>query len=219
MNMIICCVNWEAVGAISNIVMAFIALASLGFSIYLLFRERKNRIEDIRARLNFSVTYWKENYYLQIHNVGKEVAYNVNVCVGGKAIEENPYEHVKYAFSLLREKNLVLSPGDKLHYLISPGITRNKEMGIGDDTHSSAEINSWLKTHDEDKIIITGKYNNKYVINESFSIRDFYPIGTFHVIEPLVEIAESLSSFDPKDKSIQKNIQKIANEIKINTHG
>ena len=55
MSMLICCVNWEAVSAISNIVMAAIAFMSLGVSFYLLHKERKQRIEDNRARIDFSI--------------------------------------------------------------------------------------------------------------------------------------------------------------------
>lgn len=209
-------INWNAVSAISNIVMALIALISLAFSIFLLFRERKHRIEDVRARLSFSITFWEDYYFLKIQNCGKEVAYNITLQVGGIPIEENPYKHVKSVFCSLRNKQLVLGPNEKLYFLISPGITRNRDMGIGDDRHDSEEINEWLKAHDEDKIVITGMYNTKYKINESFSIRDFIPVGTFHVIDPLTQIAESLKSFDRNDKSIQKNIQIIADKIKKN---
>ena len=214
MNISICCINWDAVSAISNIVMAFIALVSLIFSFYLLYRDRKQREEDVRARINCSIVYWKSNYFLQIQNVGKETAYDIKLNVTGKPISENLYEHVKVVFSELPKKSLVLSAGEKLHFMISPGITHNQEMGIGVDRHSSEEINNWLKQYDEEKIDIFGTYNNKHKIDFSFSIRDKYPIGTFHVITPLTEIAESLGSHDPKDKSIQKNLQNIVNELK-----
>lgn len=69
------------------------------------------------------------------------------------------------------------------------------------------------------KIIVSGIYNNKYKIDFSFSIRDNYPIGTFHVVDPLTEIAEAIASYDPKDKSIQKNLQEIANDNKDKNNG
>ena len=219
MSMLICCVNWEAVSAISNIVMAAIALASLAFSFYVLYQDRKQRMEDVRARINCSIVSWKDNYFLQIQNVGKETAYDIHVKVEGKPISDNPYEHVKSVFSNLPNKALLLSAGEKLHFMISPGITHNRNMGIGDDRHTSAEVNNWLQQYDEEKIIISGIYNNKYKIDFSFSIRDNYPIGTFHVVDPLSEIAEAIASHDPKDKSIQKSLQKIANNKKENNNG
>ncbi|MBO6253591.1 MAG: hypothetical protein J6O49_08075, partial [Bacteroidaceae bacterium] len=178
MSMNICCINWEAVSAISNIVMAAIALASLAFSFYVLYRDRKQRIEDVRARINCSIVSWKDNYFLQIHNVGKETAYDIHIKVEGKPISENPYTHIKSVFAELPNKALVLSAGEKFHFMVSPGITHNRNMGIGDDRHTSEEINDWLKQYDEEKIIISGIYNNKYKIDFSFSIRDNYPIGT-----------------------------------------
>ena len=197
--------------------MAAIALASLAFSFYVLYRDRKQRIEDVRARINCSIVSWKDNYFLQIHNVGKETAYDIHIKVEGKPISENPYTHIKSVFAELPNKALVLSAGEKFHFMVSPGITHNRNMGIGDDRHTSEEINDWLKQYDEEKIIISGIYN-KYKIDFSFSIRDNYPIGTFHVVDPLSEIAEAIASHDPKDKPIQKSIQKIVTE-KIKHNG
>lgn len=214
MNNIFLCVNWNALSAISNIVLAIIAIATLGFSIHLLFREDKLRKEDRRARINCTITYWKSNYFLLIENVGKETAYDIILKVAGKPITENLYEHVKTAFNNLQNKKLVLSSGEVVHYMISPGISRNRDMGFGDDKHTSEEINGWLQKYDNEKIIVSGSYNNQYEIDFSFSIREKYPIGSFHVIDSITEIAESLASHDPKDKSIQKNLQKIANHSK-----
>ena len=66
MSIPICCVNWEAVSAISNIVMAAIAFMSLGVSFFLLHKERKQRIEDNRARIDFSIIKHMHGYYLCI---------------------------------------------------------------------------------------------------------------------------------------------------------
>lgn len=218
MSMYLHCVNWDAVSAISNIAMAIIAFASLAYSVYLLFRDRKQRIEDVRARINCCIILWKDNYFLQIQNIGKETAYDIHIKVEGKPITDNLYEHIKSVFSDLPNKALVLSAGEKLHFMISPGITHNRNMGIAEDRHTSQEVNNWLKQNDEEKISISGIYNNKYMIDYSFSIRDNYPIGTFHVTDPLSEIAEAIASHDPKEKSIQKSLHKIAN-AKENNNG
>lgn len=214
--MILCCVNWDAVSAISNIAMAIIALASLAFSFYLLYRDRKQRIEDVRARINCSIVTWKNNYFLKIQNVGKETAYDIHLKIEGKPISDNPYEHVKSVLAELFNKSLVLPAGEKLHFIISPGITHNRTIGIDDDRHTSEEVNNWLKQYDDEKIVISGIYNNKYKIDFSFSIRDNYPIGTFPVVDPISEIAEAIASHNPKDKPIQNSIQKIANDKKDN---
>ena len=101
MNICLCNCDWTAISAISNIIMTLIALGTLIFSICLLFREKKLRQEDIRARLDYSIIKYQNAYYLLVENVGKEMAYDVSVGVKGKIIEESIYSQVRETFSRL----------------------------------------------------------------------------------------------------------------------
>ena len=66
--MIITCIqyNWNAISAISNIVLAIIAIATLAFSILLMVKQNKQRKDEIRARLMFSFYHWKDLYFLKV---------------------------------------------------------------------------------------------------------------------------------------------------------
>ena len=209
------CINWDAVSAISNIVMAIIAFGSLVFSFYLLYRERKDRIEDIRARLSFSIVEWQDFYMLKIANVGKETAYGIKLNVTGPPITDNPIGLVRDVFKKLKNGTINIEAGNSVYYLISPSESAKEEQGLdGGKKYHMSDILGWLDSQVNEPIIITGKYNNRYDVQESFTIRDFNQYGAFVVNDPLQSIAEAIVSHDFDDKSIQKNIQIIAQEIK-----
>ena len=196
MSMLICCVNWEAVSAISNIVMAAIAFMSLGVSFYLLHKERKQRIEDNRARIDFSIIKHMHGYYLCVENVGKETAYDIKVYVSGLPIENNLYDFVKKVFVDLKDSSFVLKGGAKRYFYISPSIMKYNIKLPWKEKKTKDEINNWLKEYEEKTITINGKYNNKYSIKESFTIRDFNILGTFQIPSPIESIAEAVSDMD-----------------------
>lgn len=217
---ITCCINWDAVNAISNILMALIAFGSLMFSFYLLNRDRKNRIEDIRARLSFSIVEWQDFYMMKITNVGKETAYNIRLNVMGSPITDNPIELVRDAFIKLKEGTIYIEAGKSVYYLVSPSERAKEEQGLeGGKKYNMTDIRRWLASQVNEKITIYGSYNNRYEVNESFTIRDFNQFGAFVVNDPLQSIAEAITSHDFDDKSIQKNIQTIANVLKEKVHG
>ena len=143
--MINCCkynIDWNAVSAISNIVLAVIAVSTLVFSIYLMVAQNRQRKEDVRARLMFSLFHWKDLLFLKIENIGKEPAYDINVKVTGKPISESLYENVVKIFNELASKRFALPANKSKYFLISPAVTKGADMGIGDDHHSSNEVNN-----------------------------------------------------------------------------
>lgn len=214
MNMISCCVNWDAVSAISNIVMAVIAFTSLGFSFYLLYKERKQRVEDNRSRIDCSIIKHMHGYYLCIENVGKETAYDIKVNVCGLPIENNLYEFVKKVFLDLKGTSFILKRGAKRYFYISPSIMEYDIRLPWKEKKTKDEINNWLKEYDDKTITITGKYNNKYPIKEEFSIRDFNILGTFQIPNPIESIAGVISDMDTFTlNDIKDHLQNISDKI------
>lgn len=207
--------NWECINAISNIAIATIALASFLFSLHLGWKNRKQRQEDVRARLSISIVSWQNKYMLKVSNVGKETAYNVVLRVSGKPISENLYSFVKIVFDKLSRMYFCLEAGKSAYYLISPDEKCGDEEGIeGVETHSGKEIREWLKKYDDEDIAIMASYCDKYEINEKFSIREFLLYGSFDHKDALEEIADAIVSRDPNVKNVQKNLDLIAREIR-----
>lgn len=187
--------NWESINAISNIVMAGIALLSLLLSLYLGWNNRKQRREDVRARLYFSIIDWQDKYMLKITNVGKETAYKINIKVTGLPISENLYSFVRDVFQKLSSMYFCLEAGHSAFYLISPTERCKNEEGIeGMEIHYAPEIHAWLKKYDDKDIYISGHYCDRYKIREQFSIREFLLYGSFEHKEPLEEIADAIVS-------------------------
>lgn len=213
MNVSVCCVNWEAVNAISNIVMTVIAFFSLGYSICLLVRDRKQRIEDKRARLDSYIIKYIYGYYLCIENVGKETAYDISVNVSGLPIENNLYDFVKKVFHDLKDTSFILKGGAKRYFYISPPIMEFNTRLPWKELKNKEEINLWLKEYDNKTITIVGEYNNKYSFKEDFSIRDFNVLGTFQIPGPIESIARVVSDMDTYTlNDIKDSLRNIANK-------
>lgn len=207
--------NYDLINTLSNIVLATIALLSLMLNFYLIYRERKNRIENVRARLYFSIADWNNKYMLKVSNVGKETAYHINLKVSGRPISENLYSFVIQVFDRLSDIVFSLEAGRSVYYLISPTERCGDEEGIkGIETHSGNEICEWLKKYEDEDIMVSGSYCDKYDIKETFSIREFLLYGSFEHKDALEEIADAFVSRNPSDKSIQKNIDVIAKAVK-----
>ena len=214
MSIVLCCVNWEAVSAISNIAIAAIAFISLGVSFYLLRKEKKQRIEDNRARIDCSIIKHMHGYYLCIENVGKETAYDINVSVSGLPIENNLYEFFKKVFLDLKDNTFVLKGGAKRYFYISPSIMEYNIKLPWKEKKTKDEINTWLKEYDEKAITINGKYNNKYLIKDNFTIRDFNILGTFQIPSPIESIAGVVSDMDTYTlNEIKDSLNNIAEKL------
>ena len=185
MNIILCCINWNAISAIANIAIALLALITYIYSRNQAKKQDALRFEDLRARLAFSIVDWHNHYMLKISNVGKETAYNVQLNVSGPPISENPFDLVKDVFARLRETTIIIESGQSVYYLISPTEKARGDYGIED----------------------------RFLIKDNISIRDYLQYGAFEHKNPLEEIADAMISRSPEDKNIQKNIQQITNFI------
>lgn len=214
-----CCIdayniNWEDLSAISNIVLATIAIATLAFSILLMVKQNKERKDEIRARLMFSYYHWKDLYFLIVENIGKETAYDIHLRVTGKPIKDSLYKNITGIFFDLASKKFAIPAGKSKYFLISPAVTKGADMGMGDDHHSSKEVSEWLDQYGEEPIFIKGKYNNKYEIDESMSIKEHIVYGSFCVYEQFDWIAESLSEMSDNIVKVQKHLKVISDNIK-----
>lgn len=212
---ILCVIDWNAISAIANICIALLALFTY---LYTRSQAKKNeqlRFEDVRARLSFSIVDWHDYYMLKITNVGKETAYDIQLNISGTPISESLFSFVKDVFVNLRSTPICIESGQSVFYLVSPTEKAKGLYGIeGQEQIDAKEIQKWLENHDKEDIIITGKYNNRHDINESFCIRDYAQFGAFEHKEPIEEISDALYSRDPSDKNVQKNIQQITEIIK-----
>ncbi|MBQ9217001.1 MAG: hypothetical protein IJ160_02330 [Muribaculaceae bacterium] len=214
---ITCCnieANWNAISAISNIVLAIIAIATLAFSIFLMIKQNEQRKDDVRARLMFSFYHWKDLFFLKIENIGKEPAFDINLKVFGKPISDSLYENIIKTFSELASKKFSLPAGKSKYFLISPAVTKGADMGIGNDHHSSQEVNDWLEQYGNEPIFIKGKYNGIFDVDETMSIKEHIVFGSFCVYEQTDWIAESLSEMSNNMEKVQKHIKTISENIK-----
>ena len=77
-----------------------------------------------------------------------------------------------------------------------------------------SEYTNWLKEYDEKVITINGKYNNKYHIKESFTIREFNILGTFQIPSPIESIAGVVSDMDTYTlNEIKDSLNNIADKL------
>ena len=212
----LCSNNWDKINAISNIGMAVIAFISLGVSFYLLLRDKKQKKEDNRARINCSIVKEEYGYYLLVENVGKEVAYDISLTVSGKPISDNLYKFVKIVFSDLSREKFIIKPNDKKYFYIAPPIRQEWDLlRLPWKEHFSNEnINNWLKEYDKEYILVSGNYNNKYKIDYKFSIRDFNVIGTFQIPEPIDNISKTLIEIKRNLRESEKELHVIAGKLK-----
>ena len=87
-------------------------------------------------------------------------------------------------------------------------------MGIGNDHHSSQEVNDWLEQYGNEPIFIKGKYNGIFDVDETMSIKEHIVFGSFCVYEQTDWIAESLSEMSNNMEKVQKHIKTISENIK-----
>lgn len=214
--MISCCynINWDAISAISNILMALIAFGSLGFSFYLLNREKRLREEDLRARVDCSIIKHFNAYYLLVENVGKETAYKVNIQVKGKIIDCSLYKQVKDIFEELKEKDLIIKSGDKKYFFLCPDKLEKDVQFPWRKDEKLDDINLWVAEHEQNEISIHVKYNKKYCLSHKFSIINFDFAGSTKILSPIEQISGVISDMDSFTlESIKDSLISISSSI------
>lgn len=188
--------DWTAISAISNIAMALIAFSTLVFSIFLLFRERRLRKEDYRARLDCSIIKQHNAYYLVVENVGLETAYDVSIVVKGKIIEESLYDQVKETFSNLEKIKLIIKPKTTIHFFLCPDKLTQNVRYVWRQKETIEEINQWLDKHEEDDIFLKVHYSKRYTLSRKFCIKNYNYYGSTKILSPLEQISGVISDVD-----------------------
>jgi hypothetical protein len=191
-----CHIDWAAVSAISNMIIALIALATLIYSFYLLFREKNRRKEDLRARLDCSLIKYMNAYYLLIENVGKEAAYDISITVKGKVIDEGLYEYVRDTFSKLEKTPLIMKGGEKKYFFICPDRMERNVRYKWRQKETIDDINKWVTLHENDEIKVSAQYNKRYNLSCNFSIKNFDFIGSTKILDPIEQISGVISDMD-----------------------
>lgn len=214
--MLLCCINWNALTAIGTLLLAIVTFITIMQNRSQLYELKKQREEDIRARIDCSIIEWHNCYFFKIQNIGRSLAYNIQLKFAGNPIFTNPFRTLTEMYIELQNKKLMLSPGGKMYFLLIPKEQSqlewtdiNKKEG-----QPTENITDWISKNDNEKIELTGTYNDKYPIDIKMSIRDFLANGSVDVMEPLAEIAESLSSNGEDEQTIQKSLYNILLELK-----
>ena len=189
-----------------NIFFTFILLGINSWQIYILKKQRK---EDLRARISLSVIAWGGMFLLKISNIGKETAYDINIKINSSFIKEHYSTHIKTAFDKLEQKSFSLEAGKShfadlgSHYMNDDQfVFYGNKRDVDKEEFGGRIVNEWLKKHESDAFEITGNYcGNKYKIRERFSIVDFVAGSIVHYDDITAELKELNKSI----KSIIKN--------------
>lgn len=201
-------INWSTLGNIGTTVSAIAALISLIITSRQIYILKKQRIEDIRARLSFSIIVWKGLFLLKITNIGHETAYDINLCFDSEYINQHYSTRVKLAFERLQHHKIYIESQKSYYadlgciYMRSrANCTYHASDKCDEEIFDYHTINTWLDKHFEDKINITGTYcNGKYPIKECFSLSNF--IGTS--IEVYDDITSELKDINKTLKTLVK---------------
>lgn len=186
-------IDWNAISAIISFLMVIATFLTL-------FYNQKRLREENRARLNFRIITYNHAYFLEIYNSGKKDAYDVNLTINEDFLEQLPDDAVECFRSIL--STFYVKSNDSIFLYIG---------------FCEKIINLWK---DKDlKILINGKYNNSYKINEILITKQF--IGKINMVvrtplEHAIEtIAEGLVKPNtlPKHQDIQHSVQCIAKEL------
>lgn len=180
--------DWNAISAFSNIIMAAIAFGALGYSIKQNYDIKKQREEDERGRLLFSIIISDKLYILKVENIGNRGVYNLRFSINSEFIDKMPTSEFKsYLVKEISKKKHIPSHTAKL-YPISwiEGVYLSEEEQIR------------LLKHE--KIEIRGVFNDKFEIKESFTMDEF--TGSIILSDPIVQ---ELSNINDSIRKIYKN--------------
>lgn len=215
MNNILCCINWNALTAVGTILLAIATFITIRQNSKQLSEIRNQREEDIRARIDCSIIEWHNCYFFKIQNIGRSLAYNIQLIFSGNPIFTNPFRTLTEMYLDLQNKKLMLSPGAKTYFLLIPKeqsqlewTDKNKKEG-----QPTENITEWIRKNENEQIVLTGSYNDKYLIDIKMSLREFLANGSVDVMEPLAEIAESLTSNGEDEQTIQKSLYNICKTL------
>jgi len=205
------CINWDAVSSVTSVLMMIVAF----FTLWVTYRQRR---DDLRARLSFEIVSWREMFMLKITNIGKECAYNIQIKFDGEFLDNHFSKEVKDNFIAVASKPFTMAAGRDLYYYLTPVYhSHGCSFTFGKDTFNNQIVNAWLDKNINSHLHISGKYCNKYSIEESLSISEFI-VGKPFVVEDsqtiaLEQISKGLSCKNDFHRPIQEKIDDIAKSL------
>ncbi len=147
MELDLCKINWIAISAVASFVMVVVTWCSL--------RQMKRQWEEERRpNLSFVVMISGLSYFLKISNTGKRNAFNIKIKFNQEFLNSVLDEGRKKRLKTAEKKSFFIEAGQSKYLYI-------------------CECEDEERIHRE--IIITGKYCDKYRIDEYFNIEDFLP--------------------------------------------
>lgn len=162
---------------------------------------KEQRIEDIRARIVCKLILWNNTYLLKIENIGKEPAYDVNIQVSGDPITFNLSNSIKNSFDRLSKLNIILPAGEYKCFVLYSSTLFAERGFFGSNEineHSPRDVANWLSKYNDKPIDIKIKYNNRYTLNESFSISNYFIDGSVVLPDNLEIIANTMIAMNKK---------------------
>ena len=189
-------INWEAVSAISQIVLAVVTVAALVFSIYQNWQLRKQKHEDERARLSISIIERNGYYQLRITNVGLQTAYNI-ILKFNKEFLEIIKKNYFFEWENIQARPFIIERGNSLYLdiLLIILIEEIKRLNNTDISTLKAKGHhniAWLKQYGNKMITVNGSYNGAYKIKEELSLLDFIILGVEKDENPIVDALNNI---------------------------
>ncbi len=198
--------DWTAVSAITTLLMTLATFTTVIFSRKQIKEIRRQWIEDNKARLEFSIVNIGKSFFLKIENVGKRMAYNVNIKINDNFLNKMLIERNKEMLVNISNKIIHLQPNRVFYFPISPCKDFNGTIVSGGKKYTKETINPNIDILMYEPIEITGKYCDSEIINEKFTIDEF--IGSIIINSPelieLKNIVDELNNINDTLEKVQK---------------
>lgn len=118
--------GWTAVAAIATglsaiatAIMVGMTMRSLSQNKAQLAEMKKQFEEENRARLLFEIVSYQNTFLLKIANIGNTTAYDVNINIKSKLIDEHFSDEIKSYFEQTNKKNHIMAPQRCLYLFIT----------------------------------------------------------------------------------------------------
>lgn len=213
---------WSVLSSITGIVLAAVAIFTYVHTIRSRRKDEKQKYEDERARLDFSIVERKNKYQLRITNIGKMAAYDVRLKFNTDFIETIYLGDVVWGWKNIQETSFSIEAGHSLFLPIT-------EVCSAEDLKFYSEYKNeelehigrldilWMKLNSEKKLHIEYHYNNSYNNTLFISVAQFIIPGVEKVENPindtLIQISNGIGN-DSYSPTIQNSLMYISRSYK-----
>lgn len=213
---------WSALSSITGIVLAAVAIFTLVHTICSRRKDEKQKYEDERARLDFSIVERKSKYQLRITNIGKMAAYDVRLKFSTDFIETIYLGDAVLGWNNIQETSFSIESGHSLFLSITEVCSAEdlkfySEYKDDELEHMGRLDILWMKLNAEKKLHIEYHYNNSYNDTISISVAQFIIPGVEKVENPindtLIQICNGIGS-ESYSPTIQNSLMYISRSYK-----